>query len=137
MCATDLDHAEQSVRADSHTVRLALYGVFGVALFAFMFMPREWSATARYATWGIGALAGAVYTWLNHTESRREKVVTQEWKRRYDALVEHHDMPDDGHLYEWFDSAQWSRIFEALEGMPLGQRSLRRAIKVVDSSFLE
>jgi hypothetical protein len=125
------------MRDDAHTMRLALYGIFAIACLFAMFMPRGWPAAIRYATWSIGALAGATYMWLSHRETRREVVAAQAWQRRYDDLADHHDVPDDGHLYECFDSAQWGRVFEELEGMPPGQRSLRKAIMAVDPSFLE
>ena len=80
-------------------------------------------------------VAGGAYMIDAYVQARRRKREAAEWLQRYRALVDVADAEDDGHLSEWFDAEEWQRIFQALERMPKGERSLRRAIATVDPDF--
>ncbi len=53
------------------------------------------------------------------------------WQSRFRELVDIDDLEDDGHLNEWFTDLEWEAIFEKLESMPKGSRSIRMAIEAV------
>ena len=90
---------------------------------------------ARGLLWAPGFAGAIAYTWLERTENRRAREDASNWLARYNALADAHDVPDDGHLYECLDPEEWERVFALVERMPLGDRSLRRAIEEVDPSF--
>lgn len=53
------------------------------------------------------------------------------WQSRFRELVDIDYLEDDGHLNEWFTDLEWEAIFEKLESMPKGSRSIRMAIEAV------
>ena len=114
---------------------LALLAAWAVCLVAYVIVrPALWSP----AFWLIaapGLAAGLAYMAVSYQEGRRMRRSAEAWLRRLESSVDTLDVEDDGHLHEWFDARQWERIFQELERMPKGQRSLRRAIATVDPSF--
>ena len=71
----------------------------------------------------------------SHSEKQRLQREWSAWEARLRLLVDVNDVDDDGHLYEWFEPAEWEKIFSELENMPKGSRRLREAIGSVDSGF--
>lgn len=116
-------------------LRLWVYVAFAACILAFMFAPRSWPAWSRGLLWAPGFVAAIAYMWLERAENRRAREGATKWLARYNGLVDAHDVPDDGHLYEYLDADEWERVFALVERMPPGARSLRRAIKEVDPSF--
>ena len=109
--------------------------MWAVCLGAFLFVrPAPWSA----GFWLLlvpAFAAGVAYMVAAYRSSLRTMHEAQAWSARLRAAVDTLDVEDDGHLHEWFDAAQWERIFGELERMPKGSRSLRRAIEAVDPGF--
>ena len=117
--------------------RFWLFVAFAAGILAFMFAPRSWPAWSRGLLWAPAFVAGIAYMWLERAENRRTRDDAATWLAKYNALTDAHDVPDDGHLYEYLDPDEWRRVFALVEQMPPGTRSLRRAIKEVDPSFEE
>jgi hypothetical protein len=90
--------------------------------------------------WLLAASAlfcGGSYMLLSHRESRRTQQTTRTWLRRVRELVDVHDYVDDGHLPEYLDDDERRKVIEALEGMPVGSRSHRDAIRLVSPELLD
>ena len=83
-----------------------------------------------------GFAFGGLHMWLSHMDSRRYARQWSAWEVRFRSLVDVNDIEDDGHLYEWFGSSDWDRIFLELEKMPRGTRNLRVAINAVKPDVL-
>lgn len=66
----------------------------------------------------------------SHRENKKEQGAYAAWSNRLTSLSATIDVEDDGHLFEWLDPPHWQQVFVALEGMPVGSRSLRQAILV-------
>jgi hypothetical protein len=116
-------------------LRLWIWVAFAAGILAFIAAPRNWPTWSRVLFFAVGIFAGGAYMWLERAENKRAREAGATWLARYNALADAHDVPDDGHLYEWLDDDEWERVFTLLEQTPPGTRSLRRAIKVVDPSF--
>jgi hypothetical protein len=86
---------------------------------------------------GSALLFGGLYMVLSLRESRRTQSATLASLQRVDELVDVRDYRDDGHLPEYLDDAERRRVIEALERMPAGARSLRRAIGMVSPDLLD
>ena len=78
--------------------------------------------------------AGGLLSRRQRTEAYQEQDAYAAWSDRLAASGAVVDVEDDGHLYEWLDPPQWQVVFEALEQLPLGGRSLH---EVMQSKFPE
>jgi len=114
---------------------LLLTGLWTILVVVFMALrPRPQSALFWLLI--ISAFAsGGAYMLYSHFDSRRAKRRFSLWRHRLDSLVDLRDVKDDGHLHECFDDEEWDRIFQELQRMPAGSRSLRRAIEAIDPHF--
>jgi len=65
----------------------------------------------------------------------KERQALKDWKQRLSSLIDNPDIKDDGHLFEQFDQNEWARIFFELERLPKENRSLRKAVQIVDPEF--
>lgn len=86
---------------------------------------------------GSATLFGGLYMLVSHRESRRTQHAIFTWYRQLHELVDVYDYPDDGHLPEFLDAAERRRVIEELERMPVGSRSLRRAITRVSPELVD
>jgi hypothetical protein len=112
-----------------HLALLAIWAAFLVVLLVSRARPHEplfWLLLVPSLLAGGGAM------WVSSNDSRKARRMYAQWQARLATVGALTDVPDDGHLYEWFDQPEWDRIFQALERMPPGARSLRAAIATVD-----
>lgn len=84
-----------------------------------------------------GVAAGGFYTVLSRRDERREEGKVVAWNAKLAALVDVHDFEDDGHLHEDFTDAERLQVLSELERMPIGARSLKKAIGIVNPAILE
>jgi hypothetical protein len=85
---------------------------------------------------GSAIVVGGAYMLLSHLESRRHQRDVTTWLRKLDQLVDVDDFEDDGHLAEYLDESERSRVVGELERMPIGARSLRRALSIVSPELI-
>jgi hypothetical protein len=111
---------------------IVLIAAWAAFLLAFIVLgPRRYGIVS-WLFLAAAVLAGGLSMVRSHREAQRSGREWAAWHRRLRLLVDVNDVEDDGHLYEWFDPADWDRIFSALEEMPRGSRNLRLAITAVD-----
>jgi hypothetical protein len=127
--------AKDDAMRNTASLRVWLYVAFAGAILGFMLAPRNWPAWVCGLLWVPAFAAGIAYMWLERAENRLARKDAANWLARYNTLVDAHDVPDDGHLYEYLAPEEWARVFALVEQMPPGDRSLRRAIREVDPSF--
>ena len=112
---------------------LALWAALLIALLvsrARLHDPLFWLLLIPALVAGLGSM------WISRQDARQARLKYAHWRARLAGLVDEPDIQDDGHLYEWFDEPEWNRIFQVLERMPSGARSLRKAIAEVDPELL-
>ncbi len=68
---------------------------------------------------------------IDRREANRDLARFKVWNAKLIELVDIDDFEDDGHLFEWFSEKEWNDIFQKLESMPKGSRSLKTAIETI------
>ena len=95
---------------------------------------RSWWLTIFLVVCTVG---WAVHAFRARRRERTEIAQLDDWYRRLEAVVDVRDFDDDGHLHEYFESADRELLIQELERMPRGSRSLRRAIKIVNPKLVD
>ena len=117
-----------ALRIDASLILIVLWAVLLSIVLVLGPSPRS---VAFWTLIGTAVLTGLVYIGLTRRDARRSQRETAEWLHRLKELVDVHDFEGDGHFSEFLDGSERQRIIEALESMPKGSRSLRRAIHLV------
>jgi hypothetical protein len=109
--------------------------LWAVLLITFMVLRPRPGSLAFWLLIVPAFVAGGFYMLQSYSEKQQSQRQWSAWEARLRVLVDVNDVDDDGHLYEWFEPAEWEKIFSELENMPKGSRRLSQAIGSVDSDF--
>jgi hypothetical protein len=120
-----------------HWLPIALLALWAIPLLSLMALHVSSNGLLYWFVFGSAMLAGVGFMFWWGIDSYKESSRFRAWEQKLKALVESLDVPDDGHLFEAFDSAEWSKVLAELEQMPPGARSLRAAILKVDPKFFD
>lgn len=85
--------------------------------------------------WVLTFAVGALLMRLSSREGRQGREEWVWWDRELTARGAVRDV-DDPHVHEWLDREEWNEVFRALEQMPPGERSLRKAIADIEPGIL-
>ena len=80
---------------------------------------------------GVGTACLVANSIIDRKAANRDVMKYKMWQSRFSELVDIEDFEDDGHLNEWFTDSEWEAIFQKLESMPKGSRSIRTAIESI------
>ena len=105
-----------------------LWAIWASLLLAFLLVGPRPSTLAFWVFLVIIFVAGGLLSRKQRAEASQQQDAFTAWSGRLTASGAIVDVDDDGHLYEWLDAAQWQAVFEALEQLPPGGRSLRQVL---------
>lgn len=115
---------------------MLLISMWAALLIVFMVARPAPYSPLFWLLFGAAMLCGGLYMRASHRESRQTQRATSDWLKQVHALVDVDDFADDGHLPEFLNADERRRIVEELERMPVGSRSLRRALDMVSPDIL-
>jgi hypothetical protein len=113
-----------------------LWLVWGALLLAFIFVPGTGNSVSFWAL-AVAAVAATGAQMINtYRRAEWERETVDGIEVRLEALGATLDLDEDVDALLLLDVEGWEDVFRALESMPAGERSVRRAIEQVNPEAL-
>jgi hypothetical protein len=106
-----------------------LWLVWGALLVAFIFVPGTGYSVAFWVLMVAAVAATGAQMVQTYRRAEWERETVDEIAVRLGALGATFDLDEDVDALLLLDVAGWEEVFRALESMPAGERSVRRAIQ--------